>query len=66
MSEKIAPDLVRLKLLNDQTTPYPFVIKLLETVFGKAPLDAQLTATTAHHYVRRIVDCGRQPLLTPY
>ncbi|MFN9499582.1 MAG: ATP-dependent Clp protease adaptor ClpS [Erythrobacteraceae bacterium] len=59
MSERSAPDLVRLKLLNDQTTPYPFVVELLETVFGKAPLDAQLTATTAHHYGE--ADCGLWP-----
>ncbi|MBN8817862.1 MAG: ATP-dependent Clp protease adaptor ClpS [Sphingomonas sp.] len=59
MVDKVIPDLVRLKLLNDQTTPYPFVIALLENVFGKAPLDAQLTATNAHHYGE--ADCGLWP-----
>lgn len=56
MSYRQTPELVRLKVLNDQNTPYEFVIDLLESVFGKSPLDAKLIATTAHHYGE--ADCG--------
>lgn len=59
MVEEAAPDLVWLKILNDQTTPYGFVIELLENVFGRTPLDARLIATTAHHYGE--ADCGLWP-----
>lgn len=52
-------NLVQLKILNDQTTPYEFVIDLLESVFGRSPIDAKLIATTAHHYGEG--DCGLWP-----
>lgn len=53
------PDLVQLKMLNDQTTPYEFVTDLLETVFGQTAVDAKINATTAHYYGE--VDCGLWP-----
>jgi ATP-dependent Clp protease adapter protein ClpS len=59
MVETNIPDLVRIKILNDQTTPYAFVIELLENVFAQSPLDAQQTASTSHHYGE--ADCGLWP-----
>lgn len=52
-------DIVQVKILNDQTTPYEFVIDLLENVFGRSPIDAKIIATTAHHYGE--ADCGLWP-----
>lgn len=59
MVERNVADHVRLKLLNDRTTPYEFVTGLLEDVFGQSPLDAKLIATTAHHFGE--ADCGVWP-----
>lgn len=52
-------DFVQLAILNDQTTPYEFVISLLEDVFGRTPHEAKLIATTAHHFGE--ADCGVWP-----
>ena len=59
MVETNVPDLVRIKILNDQMTPYAFVIELLEKVFGQSPLDARQTAATTHHFGE--ADCGLWP-----
>jgi AAA+ superfamily predicted ATPase/ATP-dependent Clp protease adapter protein ClpS len=59
MIDQPVPDLVQLKIINDQKTPYPFVVDLLRNVFGRSPIDAQLIATTAHHYGEG--DCGLWP-----
>ena len=56
---KLALDLVQLKILNDQTTPYEFVIDLLESVFGRSPSDAKLIGATAHNFGE--ADCGLWP-----
>lgn len=50
---------VQLAILNDQGTPYEFVITLLEEVFGRTPHEARLVATTAHHFGE--ADCGLWP-----
>jgi ATP-dependent Clp protease adapter protein ClpS len=52
-------ELVQLKILNDQTTPYEFVIELLESVFGRSPIDAKLIAAVAHNFGE--ADCGLWP-----
>lgn len=59
MSHDEAPDLVRLTVLNDQTTPYDFVVDLLEQVFARTPNDAKFIAATAHHNGE--ADCGLWP-----
>lgn len=59
MPVKLDSNLVRIKILNDQITPYGFVVNLLETVFGRSSVDAQMLATTAHHYGE--ADCGLWP-----
>lgn len=51
--------LVQLKILNDQSTPYEFVVELLENVFARSPVDSKLIATTAHYYGE--ADCGLWP-----
>ncbi|MEM9097337.1 MAG: ATP-dependent Clp protease adaptor ClpS [Pseudomonadota bacterium] len=50
---------IKLTILDDKETPYPFVVDLLETVFGRASIDAQLIATTAHYYGE--AECGLWP-----
>ena len=50
---------VQVLLLNDQSTPYEFVVELLESVFGKADVEARLLASAAHHYGE--VLCGVWP-----
>lgn len=52
-------DFVQLAILNDATTPYEFVISLLEDVFGRTPHEAKIIATTAHHFGE--ADCGVWP-----
>lgn len=52
-------DVVRIKVLNDQTTPYPFVVDLLQNVFGRSAIEAQLNASNAHYYGE--ADCGIWP-----
>lgn len=52
-------DLVQLKILNDRSTPYDFVVDILENVFGRSSIDAKLIAATAHHYGE--ADCGLWP-----
>lgn len=58
-SQKYDPDIIHLKLLNDQRTPYDFVVGLLEGVFGRSSVDAKIMATSAHYYGE--ADCGLWP-----
>lgn len=46
-------------LLNDQSTPFHFVVELLAEVFGKEDVEARMLASEAHHYGE--VSCGFWP-----
>ncbi|WP_193370361.1 ATP-dependent Clp protease adaptor ClpS [Pelagibius marinus] len=54
-----AADDVEILLLNDQNTPFDFVVDLLRSVFGRDDVEARLLAATAHHYGE--VSCGAWP-----
>lgn len=55
---KAAED-VQVLLLNDQSTPFEFVVDLLKSVFSKEDVEARLLASTAHHYGE--ASCGIWP-----
>ena len=59
MNDSQRNDLAKLALLDDKGTPYNFVVDLLEEVFGKSAIDAQLIASSAYHYGES--DCGVWP-----
>lgn len=50
---------VQILLLNDQNTPFDFVVDLLGSVFGKDEVEARQLAAAAHHYGE--VSCGVWP-----
>jgi len=52
-------DLVQLRILNDKTTPFEFVVDILENIFGRSSTEAKICAATAHHYGE--ADCGLWP-----
>mgnify|MGYP000102777991 CR=1 FL=1 len=54
-----AAENVQILLLNDQSTPFDFVVDLLVSVFSKEDVDAHQLAATAHHYGE--VLCGLWP-----
>jgi len=57
---KMADD-VQILVLDDQSTPFDFVVDLLASVFGKDDVEARLLASTAHHYGE--ASCGVWPPL---
>jgi len=53
---------VEVIVLNDKSTPYSFVVDLLQSTFGKSRVQAQVIASEAHHFGESTCGVWPQPV----